>query len=114
MSEIYDRLQGGCSSPSDASRLRTRPRVFPGLEDTGVFDFRALCRATPSLYLVLKPDLIIVDASDEYLRSTLVWCEEIKGCGIFDVFPDNPNAPAADGVKNLETLFDFRFTATTA
>ncbi len=57
-------------------------------------------------YLILTPDLKIVEASDEYLRSTLVWREEIKGCRMFDVFPDNPQAVAADGVKNLRASFE--------
>src|SRR5262245_39642935 len=49
-------------------------------------DFRALFRSRPGLYLVLDPDLIIVDASDEYLFATLTWCEEIKGRHLFEVF----------------------------
>ena len=64
-------------------------------------DFRALFRSRPGLYLVLDPDLIIVDASDEYLFATLTWCEEIKGRHLFEVFPDNPNEPKPDGVCNL-------------
>jgi hypothetical protein len=52
-------------------------------------------------FLVLTPDLTIVDASDAYLRATLVWREEIKGCRMFDVFPDNPADAGADGVTNL-------------
>jgi hypothetical protein len=50
---------------------------------------------------VLTPDLTIVEASEEYLSATLTWREEVRGCGLFDVFPDNPHNPSADGVKNL-------------
>jgi hypothetical protein len=60
-------------------------------------DFREFFRSSPGLYLVLSPDLTIVDASDPYLQSTMTWRDEIKGAYIFDAFPDNPNesVPAA-------------------
>ena len=64
-------------------------------------DFGALFRSKPGLYLVLKPDLTIVDASSEYRRATLLWHEKIKGRHLFEVFPDNPSQPGQDGVRNL-------------
>jgi signal transduction histidine kinase/ActR/RegA family two-component response regulator len=64
-------------------------------------DFRALFEAAPGLYLVLAPDLTIVAASDAYLRATMTQRSDIIGRGIFDVFPDNPEDPAATGVSNL-------------
>ena len=64
-------------------------------------DFRALFEAAPGLYLVLTTDLVIVAASDAYLNATLTSREEILGRNIFDVFPDNPDDPAASGVSNL-------------
>src|SRR5579863_5926662 len=64
-------------------------------------DFRALFQSAPGLFLVLTPDLNIVAVSDAYLRATMTRREEILGRGIFDVFPDNPDDPAATGVLNL-------------
>src|SRR5437879_1275997 len=64
-------------------------------------DFQALFQSAPGLYLVLTPDLSIVAVSDAYLEATMTQREEILGRGIFDVFPDNPADPAADGVSNL-------------
>ncbi len=64
-------------------------------------DFRALFEAAPGLYLVLTPDLLIVAVSNAYLNATLTAREEILGRNIFDVFPDNPDDPAASGVSNL-------------
>jgi len=64
-------------------------------------DFRALFEAAPGCYLVLRPDLTIVAVSDAYLAATFTRREEILGRGIFDVFPDNPNDPAATGTHNL-------------
>jgi len=69
-------------------------------------DFRALFESAPGLYLVLTPDLNIVAVSDAYLRATMTMREGILGRGIFDVFPDNPNDPAATGVRNLRTSLE--------
>ena len=65
-------------------------------------DFRLLFQSAPGLYLVLDPDLKIVAVSDAYLRATMTVREEILGRGLFEVFPDNPDDPAADGVNNLK------------
>ena len=64
-------------------------------------DFRALFEAVPGSYLILEPDLTIVAVSDAYLRATMTKREEILGRGIFEAFPDNPDDPAATGVRNL-------------
>ena len=64
-------------------------------------DFRRLFESAPGLYLVLAPDLRIVAASDAYLRATMTHREDILGRGLFEVFPDNPDDPAATGVRNL-------------
>jgi signal transduction histidine kinase/ActR/RegA family two-component response regulator len=64
-------------------------------------DFRKLFESAPGLYLVLTPDFTIVAVSEAYLQATMTKREEIMGRGIFEVFPDNPEDPAATGVKNL-------------
>jgi signal transduction histidine kinase len=64
-------------------------------------DFRILFESAPGLYLVLTPGLIIIAASNAYLRATNTKRDEIVGRWIFDVFPDNPRDPAASGVRNL-------------
>lgn len=61
----------------------------------------AVFEATPSPYLLLKPDFTIVGVNDAYLRATSTVRKQIVGRGIFDVFPDNPNDPNATGVRNL-------------
>jgi signal transduction histidine kinase len=66
-------------------------------------DFRALFESAPGLYLVMTPSLEIVAASDAYLRATMTTRAEILGRHLFDVFPDNPDDPAATGVRNLTT-----------
>ncbi|MEU2157972.1 SpoIIE family protein phosphatase [Streptomyces sp. NPDC019396] len=64
-------------------------------------DCRALFDATPSPYLVLAPDLVIVDVNKAYLRATGRTREDLLGRHVFEAFPDNPADPAADGVRNL-------------
>src|SRR5919204_6135313 len=69
-------------------------------------DFRSLFESAPGSYLVLTPDLRIVGVSGAYLRATMTRREEILGRGLFDVFPDNPDDPAASGVRNLADSLD--------
>jgi signal transduction histidine kinase/ActR/RegA family two-component response regulator len=76
------------------------------MNDHGPADFRALFESAPGLYLVLTPELRIVAASDAYLRATMTTRDGILGRGLFDVFPDNPDDPAADGVRNLRASLD--------
>lgn len=64
-------------------------------------DFQKLFEATPGLYLVLTPSLRIVAVSDAYLAATMTERSSILGRRLFDVFPDNPGDPNADGVRNL-------------
>jgi signal transduction histidine kinase/CheY-like chemotaxis protein len=69
-------------------------------------DFRALFDTTPGNYLVLGPGLMIVEVNDAYLRATLTQREDIIGCPLFEVFPDNPGDVAADGVRNLRASLE--------
>lgn len=68
------------------------------LENT---DFKLLFEASPGLFLVLSPELIIVAASDAYLNATMTARSDIIGKHLFEVFPDNPDDPNATGVANL-------------
>jgi two-component system, LuxR family, sensor kinase FixL len=69
-------------------------------------DFRALFEAVPGLYLVLTPALVIVGASDAYLRATMTERDAVLGRGLFEVFPDNPDDPGATGVSNLRASLE--------
>lgn len=64
-------------------------------------DFKALFEAAPGAYLILAADLTIVAVNEAYLAATHTRRSEIVGRGLFEVFPDNPNDPGADGVNNL-------------
>jgi hypothetical protein len=49
---------------------------------------------------------VIVAVSDAYLHATMTRREDILGRGLFEVFPDNPDDPAATGVGNLRASLD--------
>jgi signal transduction histidine kinase len=68
-------------------------------------EFRLL-EAAPGAYLVLDPEFTIVAVTDAYLRATFTVREQILGRGLFDVFPDNPNDPAASGTRNLRASLE--------
>jgi PAS domain S-box-containing protein len=70
-------------------------------------DFHLLFESTPGLYLVLSPGLYIVAVSNTYTEATMTQRDQILGRHLFDVFPDNPNDPAADGVSMLRASLDF-------
>ena len=63
--------------------------------------FRKIFESAPDLYLLLSPELVIINASNAYLDATITNREAVTGRKIFDVFPDNPDDPNADGVFNL-------------
>jgi len=60
-------------------------------------DFRVLFESVPALVMVLAPDsprFTILAASDAYLRATMRRREDMAGRPVFEVFPDNPDAPS--------------------
>ncbi|NUO41989.1 MAG: response regulator [Streptomyces sp.] len=63
-------------------------------------DFRRLFDAALSPLLILTPDFTIVEVNRAYLTATRTE-RSIVGQRIFEVFPDNPDDPSADGVANL-------------
>jgi signal transduction histidine kinase len=69
-------------------------------------DFHLLFERAPGLYLVLNPDLTIVAVTDAYLSATMTVREQIVGRGIFEVFPDDPDDPAAEGVRNVRASLE--------
>ncbi|MFJ4313756.1 PP2C family protein-serine/threonine phosphatase [Streptomyces lavendulae] len=67
---------------------------------TGI-DFEAVFRALPGAVALLGKDLVFADANEAYLRLSGRTREEVLGRYLFDVFPDNPDDPAASGMRNL-------------
>jgi PAS domain S-box-containing protein len=69
--------------------------------------FRALFESAPGLYIVLAPeDFRIIAVSNAYLKATMTAREQIMGRSLFNVFPDNPDEPWADGTRNLRASLE--------
>lgn len=62
-------------------------------------DYAAVFRALPGMVALLTPDLVYVDANDDFERLSGRTREQLVGRYIFDVFPENPNDPAAAGMR---------------
>lgn len=66
-----------------------------------MLNFQTLFESIPGLYLVYSLEFVIVGGSDAYFRATKTKREEVVGRPLFEVFPDNPDEPNANGVQNL-------------
>ncbi len=72
-------------------------------------DFRLLFEASPDVLLVLLPDApkyTMVAATQSRYAATLTTPEQTIGRGLFELFPDNPDDPAASGANNLRASLD--------
>jgi len=70
-------------------------------------DFHAIFDASPTPLLVIAPpDWTIVAANEARLKATDTTREQNLGRKLFDVFPDDPNHPEADGVRNLTSSLE--------
>jgi len=71
-------------------------------------DFRLLFEHSPDVLLVLLPDsprYTMVAATNARLAATNTTRESL-GKGLFEVFPDNPDDPSADGTRQLRASLD--------
>ncbi|ANQ85712.1 hypothetical protein dqs_2682 [Azoarcus olearius] len=68
--------------------------------------YRRVFEATPAPYLLMAPDFTIVAVNEAYLKATLTRREEILGRYMFEVFPDNPADPFAQGVAALKASLE--------
>jgi len=64
-------------------------------------EFKIFFEKSPALCMAISPEFIILAASEEFLRATMTKREAIVGKPLFEVFPENPERPDDDGVKNL-------------
>ncbi|HEY0737450.1 MAG TPA: ATP-binding protein [Herpetosiphonaceae bacterium] len=69
-------------------------------------DFRLIFESMPGAYIVLTPDYTIAAVSDAYARATMTTRADLLGRPLFDVFPENPAAPAAAGMRDIRESLD--------
>jgi PAS fold len=69
-------------------------------------DFVRVFGEAPAPFLLLGPDLVIVHANRARPEATSATLEDTVGRRLFDVFPMNPDDPAADGLRNLRASLE--------
>ncbi|WP_337061592.1 SpoIIE family protein phosphatase [Kineococcus sp. G2] len=74
--------------------------------DLPVPDYAEVFDQAPAPFLLLTPDLVIVHANRARLEATGTTLEQQVGRHLFDVFPMNPDDPAADGLRNLRASLE--------
>jgi signal transduction histidine kinase len=82
---------------------------YPVSMTAGNLDFRVLFEESPDVLLVLLPDtprFTAIAATKARLIATHSTLEETVGRGLFELFPDNPNDPAATGTANLRASLE--------
>jgi PAS domain S-box-containing protein len=68
-------------------------------------DFESLFRLSPNAYLLLSPELVIIDANQAYLRATGRSLDELLGRRIDEAFPPDPLQPANTAIAELLASF---------
>lgn len=69
-------------------------------------DFESIFNAFTTPVLVLSPDFTMLAANDARLAATETTREGMIGRSLFEEFPDNPNDPATEGVRNLKASLE--------
>ncbi|MGW3818197.1 PP2C family protein-serine/threonine phosphatase [Streptomyces sp. NPDC005046] len=65
-------------------------------------DYGGVFHALPGMVALLTPQMVFLDANEDYLANSGRSREQLVGRYLFDVFPDRPDDSAANGMRNLE------------
>ncbi|WP_406438761.1 SpoIIE family protein phosphatase [Streptomyces sp. NBC_01613] len=65
-------------------------------------DYAAVFQALPGMVALLTPELVYVDVNDDFAQLAGRPREQLLGRYIFDAFPENPNDPAAAGMRETQ------------
>jgi PAS domain-containing protein len=82
------------------ARSRFQPFLAHLIQGQAIY--QGLFAESPNAYVVLTPDLKIINANDAYLTFAPKTRDELVGRYLFDAFPDSP---ANDGARNLLESF---------
>ncbi len=75
---------------------------------------QGLFESLPGLFVIMTPDLKVINASDAYLEATMTRREDLVGRGLFEVFAENPGDPHVAGASTVrESLERVRQTGVT-
>lgn len=64
-------------------------------------DYEAVFQGLPGMVALLTPELRYADANEDFRRLSGRTRAQLVGRYIFDVFPDNPDDPAATGMRDV-------------
>ena len=92
-------IKAGLKSRSRLVRERALARPAPKVASRFLDQFEAA--PMPLLLLDPGPGLHIVHANSAYATATMVDRRKVAGEKLFNVFPDNPGDPFADGAANI-------------
>lgn len=70
------------------------------MEDKAI-DYETVFQCLPGMVALLTPELVYVDANEDFQRLSGRDRDQLVGRYIFDVFPDNPNDSAATGMRDV-------------
>lgn len=90
-------VSGADATPFEQRRRRHTDAATIRRQFQPAFD----ASAHPFMLLDPGPGLLIVDINDAYAAATFIHRADVVGRSLFEIFPDNPDDPLADGVSNL-------------
>src|SRR5262245_33390173 len=69
-------------------------------------DYQRFFEKLPGACALLSPEFRILDVNEAFERASMRARESLIGRVLLDVFQDNPDNPAADGVHNLRASLE--------
>jgi len=69
-------------------------------------DYQAFFQKLPGVCALVSPDFRILDVNEAFARASLRSRESLIGRGFFDVFSENPDDPAVEGMQGLRASFE--------
>ena len=69
-------------------------------------DYQRFFEKLPGVCAVLSPDFRVLAVNDAYERASMRDRSSLIGRVVFELFPDNPDAPGADGVEKLRASLE--------
>lgn len=96
-------LEADAAGAQTSATAHAIVRGGPHPADGAMSQYQKAFEASERRYMLIdpRPGLHIVDITDAYAEATLVQRGSAAGRPLFEVFPDNPDDPTADGVSAL-------------
>lgn len=98
-------LEADAAGAQTSANAHALIRGGPLPVDSAMSNYQKAFEASDRLYMLIdpRPGLRIVDITDAYASATLVDRGATAGRALFEIFPDNPDDPTANGVSALHS-----------